>query len=272
MLTVGNGAYWTRQLLSEQLAVLGLRAGDAVMTHAGLRAVGPMLNGPDALIGAILDVVGPAGTLLVYVSWDEQYEDALEAGGYVPAALKPHLPPFDPARSRANRDHGVFAEFARTTPGAFRSTNPGTSVVALGHRAEWFTANHALQYGFGPDSPFAKLVAAGGQVLMIGAPLDTMSLLHHAEHLADIPGKRIMRVEVPLWLNGGVSWQLIEEFDTTDPVVDGLPADYFAHIVTDFLAQGGGQRGQIGHADAVLVPAADVIAYAVEWLEERFTK
>ncbi len=83
---------------------------------------------------------------------------------------------------------GILAEFIRTTPGARRSGNPGASVAAIGAQAEWLTADHPLDYGYGPGSPLAKLVEAGGKVLMAGAPPDTMTLLHHAEHLARIPG------------------------------------------------------------------------------------
>jgi aminoglycoside 3-N-acetyltransferase len=46
-------------------------------------------------------------------------------------------------------------------------------------------------------------VAARGKVLMVGAPPDTMTLLHHAEHLARIPGKRIRRYEVPFATTAG---------------------------------------------------------------------
>ncbi len=270
MLPVGDTAYWTRHALGEHLRALGLQPGDAVMVHAGLRAIGPLLNGPDTLIDALLDVLGSGGTLLCYVNWNQQYEDALDADGRVPDVLKPHIAPFDPARSRASRDHGVFAEFVRTTPGAHRSGNPGASVAAIGGRAEWFTAHHPLNYGYGPDSPFAKLVSAAGKVLMVGCPLDTMSLLHHAEHLAQIPGKRIFRMEIPIWQNGQTNWHLMEEFDTIDPVVDGLPADYFATVVEDFLASGQGRRGQVGNAPAVLIPAAAMTTFAVYWLERRF--
>ena len=57
----------------------------------------------------------------------------------------------------------------RTTPGARRSGNPGASMAALGGRAEWFTADHALDYGYGPQSPLGKLVEADGKTLMLGA-------------------------------------------------------------------------------------------------------
>jgi len=132
MLALANQRFWTRRLLRSHLQAIGLAAGDAVMVHAALRSVGPMINGPDTLIEAILDVVGPDGTLLSYVDWNPQYEDAVDQEGRVPEALKPDISPFDPERSRACRDYGAFAEFVRTTPGALRSGNPGASCAAIG--------------------------------------------------------------------------------------------------------------------------------------------
>jgi len=64
-------------------------------------------------------------------------------------------------------------------------------VVAIGALAEWITADHPYQFGYGEGSPFDKIVQANGQVLMLGAPLDTITLLHYAEHMARIPGKRL---------------------------------------------------------------------------------
>lgn len=270
MLTPANQRFWTRSLLRSHLEAIGMAAGDSVMVHAALRSVGPMVNGPDTLIDAILDVVGPDGTLLSYVDWNPQYEDDVDQEGRVPEALKPDIPPFDPERSRASRSYGAFAEFVRTTPGALRSGTPGASFAAIGGKAAWFTTDHPLQYGYGEESPFARLVESKGKILMAGAPLDTMSILHHAEHLAQIPGKRIRRIEVPLLINGKTEWRMIEEFDTADPVVEGLEENYFAMIVEEFLTEGRGSAGAIGSASSILVPAADIVAFAVQWLEQRF--
>ncbi|MHA6688941.1 aminoglycoside 3-N-acetyltransferase [Devosia sp. A449] len=255
---------WTRSALAQQLTALGLRPGDAVLTHAGLRSVGPILGGPDALIAALGDAVGPDGTILAYCDW--AYDDR----DYPDHALRPQVPPFDPERSRATRDNGAFPELLRTTPGARRSGNPGASCAALGGRADWFVADHALDYGYGPHSPFGKLVAANGKTLLVGAPLDTMTLLHHAEHLANLPNKRVRRYEAPMLINGRSVWRHFEEFDTSDPVVDGLADDYFADVVDAFLASGQGRRGQIGHAPSVLVDAPAIVAFAIDWLERRF--
>ena len=67
----------------------------------------------------------------------------------------------------------------------------------------------------------------------------------------------------------GVEWRTLEEFDTSDPVVDAFAEDYFAEIVRDFLASGQGTRGRVGEADSVLVDAPAVCAFAVAWMEEH---
>jgi len=259
----------TRRTLAAQLRQIGLEAGDAVMVHAALRSAGRILGGPDALIDALHDTIGPGGTILVYTDWSDDYHDLLDDDGNVPAELRDDIPPFDPVASRSRRANGAIAELVRTRAGARRSANPGASFAAVGGRAEWFTADHALDYGYGERSPFAKLVQARGKVLMLGAPLDAMSLLHHAEHLARIPGKRVVRTEAPILVEGRTVWRRFEEFDTSDPVVAGLPGDYFATVVEEFLATGRGTRGTVGDAPSVLVPAAEMTDFAVRWLEDR---
>lgn len=231
------------------------------MVHAGLRRLGPIIGGPDQLIAALRDAVGADGTLLAYADW--QGQEDIDAG-----APRVDVAPFDPRASRASRDNGAFPELLRTTPGACRSASPGASVVALGARAAWFTADHPLDYGYGPGTPFAKLVEARGKVLMLGAPLDTMTLLHHAEHLADIP-HRIVRYATPILVDGQVIWRDFEEFDTFNPPGD-LPEDYMAALVGDYLAMGNGLQGSVAAAQATLIEAASIMPFAVSWLERHF--
>jgi aminoglycoside 3-N-acetyltransferase len=234
--------------------------GDSVLVHAALRTVGPVVGGADSILWALRDAVGPEGTILSYTDWQSE-DDIVDR-----PEMREHIPPFDPLSSRSIRDVGFFPEMLRTTPGASRSRNPGASMAAIGGGAEWFTSDHALDYGYGPDSPLGKLVDADGKTLMLGAPLDTMTLLHHAEHLADFAPKRIRRYESPLLIDGETVWRWFEEFDTGDPP-DGLDYDYFATIVEDFLATGKGRRGTVGAAPCVLVEAKEIVTFAVDWIE-----
>ncbi len=236
-----------------------------MLVHAALRKVGPVIGGADAVLWALRDAVGPAGTVLGYTDW-ESNEDT-----YGDPELRPHVLPFDPLASRAIRENGFFPEMLRTTPGARRSGSPGASVAAIGGKAEWFTADHPLDYGYGPGSPLAKLVESGGKTLMLGAPLDTMTLLHHAEHLAEFAPKTVKRYQAPLLVDGVVVWREFEEFDTSEPP-EGLPGDYFATIVGAFLEGGSGRQGLVGAAPSVLVEAREIVPFAVEWIERAMAR
>lgn len=131
--------------------------------------------------------------MLVYTSWDSRHDDLMDDDGRVLPKWRDHVPGFDRQASRAVRMNGIIAEFVRTMPGAHRSANPGASVAAVGKLAEWITADHPQDYGYGEGSPFAKLVEQGGRVLMVGAPWDTITLVHHADHLASLPDKLVRR-------------------------------------------------------------------------------
>jgi aminoglycoside 3-N-acetyltransferase len=223
------------------------------------------MGGAQTILDALLDTVGPEGTVIGYVDWDGQ--DDVEGH----PELREHARPFDPATSRSVRDNGWFPEMLRTTPGAFRSANPGASMAAIGAKAQSLTANHKLDYGYGPDTPLSRLVEADGKTLIIGATLDHMTLLHHAEHLAEFSPKRIRRYETPMLIDGQVVWKSFEEFDTSDPP-DGMADDYFATIVEDFLATGKGKRGTLGAAPSVLVKAREIVPFAVRWIERAMAR
>ena len=55
---------WTETQLTDDLRILGLEEGDAVLVHTSLRAVGPMEAGAETLMRAFRSVLGTSGTLL----------------------------------------------------------------------------------------------------------------------------------------------------------------------------------------------------------------
>jgi aminoglycoside 3-N-acetyltransferase len=167
------------------------------MVHASVRNVGPVTGGVNVIIQSLLDAIGPAGTLVAYVDFEPFYDEEDE---------ETDIPVFDKRIARAARDHGILHEAIRTWPGALRSDHPDAGVVAIGGRAEWIVADHPFQYGYGDGSPFDKVLQENGRVLMLGAPLDTITLLHYAEHHARIPDKRIRRYRRTMPGADGPEW------------------------------------------------------------------
>ena len=56
------------QELANDFGKLGIRAGDTVMLHASVRAVGEVAGGPDAIHLAVKSALTPDGTLMMYAS------------------------------------------------------------------------------------------------------------------------------------------------------------------------------------------------------------
>lgn len=139
-------------------------------------------------------------------------------------------------------------------------------MVAVGARARELTQDHPRDYGYGAGSPLAKLVASQGKVLMLGAPLDTITLLHHAEFLAKLRHKAIVHYRCPVLQDGLTVWIDVEDYNTGQE----HDAYTFEGIAQEYLAAGRGQQGQVGNATSYLFDATDLIAFAVAWLEERF--
>jgi aminoglycoside 3-N-acetyltransferase len=224
------------------------------------------MGGPNVIIQALLDSLTPAGTLMMYAGWEDlpDYLDEL-APDLRQTYLDQH-PPFDPATSRSVRENSILAEFLRTWPGSQRSLNPEASIVANGAQAPWITHDHPFNYGYGAGSPLEKLVARGGHILMLGASLDHVTLLHYAEYRARLRHKNVVHYPCPVLREGRKVWVTIEDFDTGES-----HADYsFEEITTAYLAAGYGNQGKVGNANAYLLEAASLTAFAIQWLEERF--
>jgi aminoglycoside 3-N-acetyltransferase len=106
-------------------------------------------------------------------------------------------------------------------------------------------------------------VHLGGKILMLGSDHDTVTFLHYAEHIVDIPGKRVSRFKVPTDENGRRIWRDMEEFDSSEGAHPSWPERFFAEIVDGYLAATGNAGGRVGDAESYLMDARGLLDYAL---------
>jgi aminoglycoside 3-N-acetyltransferase len=262
----------TLSRIVRDLKSLGLQRRDTIMLHSSVKSIGWVVGGPDTVLQAIINILGDKGTLMMLAGWEDNPYHLPEWPKDKQLAYLEECPPFDPATSRANRKWSILNEYLRTRPGALRSSHPEGSFVAVGPLAEHITENHLWQYGYGTGSPLAKLCDKDGKVLIIGAPLNTITLLHYAEFLADVSDKRVIHYKMPVMRQGKRVWVDLEEYDTSRGIVDWQGEDYFAIIGREYLLSGKGTSGKVGEAQSYLFDANDLVKFAVRWMERTFKK
>jgi aminoglycoside 3-N-acetyltransferase len=248
---------------------LGIRAADTVMLHASVRAVGEVAGGPDQIHLALKSVLTPEGTLMMYASCPRYY-DELGRGNLTmeqEREIREKLPAFDPITARSARDNGALVEFLRTYPDS-RVNRHVARFVFWGKQTDHLISPQSWNYAFGADSPVERFLLLGGKIVMLGSDHDAVTFLHYVEHVANIPGKRIARYQVPVIENGHRVWRAMEEFDTSgDGVHANWPDRFFAKIVDSLLTKTGNEGGRVGDAMTYILSARELMDFALPLME-----
>jgi aminoglycoside 3-N-acetyltransferase len=227
----------SRDAVTDQLRTLGVEAGGVLLVHTSFRAVRPVEGGPRGLIDALRAALGPEGTL-VMPSWTGDDDN-----------------PFDPTTTPPAEDLGVVADTFWRLPGVVRSEHL-FAFAAAGPRAAEITADPLPLPPHIPESPVGRVHDRDGQVLLLGVNHDADTTLHLAELLAGVPYHipkhcTVLRDGRPVRIEYGENDHCCARFTLADP----------------WLRERGLQsEGRVGHADARLVRARDVVRVALEHL------
>jgi len=225
-----------------------------------MSSVGFVAGGTQAVVQALLETLGPQGTLVVPTHTPENCDPAGWQHPPVPQdwwpVIREQTPGFDPGRT-PSRWMGVIAETVRTWPGAMRSNHPQVSCAAVGAQAAEIVVTHQLDDAHGERSPLGAVYRLDGKVLLLGCGYSSNTSLHLAEWRQDSPRRGAVGASVlaPNRTSRWITW------------VDVLPdEDDFEQLGVDFEATGAVRRGTVGNAAACLMSQRALVDYAAGWM------
>lgn len=251
----------TRKNLAADLHQLGLAPKMIVLAHSSLSSLGWVCGGPVTVVQALMDVITPAGTLVMPTHSGDYSDPAQWQDPPVPSEwwsiIRETMPAFDP-QVTPTRGMGQVVEVFRTWPQVLRSFHPTVSFAAWGQHAAAITMRHSLDNSLGEESPLARLYELNGWVLLLGVGYDSSTCFHLAEYRS-AGAKRIER-GAPV-LEVGRVWKSYTDIE--------FDSDCFIEMGQAFEQAGHVKVSKAGAATTKLFPVRCAVDFAVNWLRKR---
>ncbi len=200
-----------------------------MLVHSALRTFGRVEDGADAVATALVDLVGPRGTVVA------------------PAFTFAHEAEADPLIDPLSdvSEMGAITEAVRRRSDAHRSVAYRHSFAAVGRRAELLASVDHRLHPFDLRSSFGVMLGLDTQVLLLGVTYSNSTSHHFAEFVCDVPYRWVMRRSVRLRRPDGQIVEATMEDWQPRPSADG---SYYGSRATDFNRLGRmlEERGLVG--------------------------
>jgi aminoglycoside 3-N-acetyltransferase len=239
----------TRDQVMATLKAVGLGRSDGVMVHSALQFLGWPEGGAGMYYEALDLLLGLRsldGTLVVPTF----------NFGFA------HGQPFDQAHTPAEElNAGTFPEYIRQRPEAKRSPHPLQSVAAVGAWADDLSGRDTSS-AFDPGSAFDRMLELDFTLVLLGASVDAISMLHYVEQRLQVPYRFWKKFTGEVTLPGRPpevrTYRMYARYRKLNPQLDYSP------IQAELERRGGWSSTPLNYGTVAACRARDFVAVAEE--------
>ena len=229
----------TQDDIVKGLTDLGVRRGSLMMVHSSLSAIGEVEGGAEAVVDALLAVLGPDGTLVV---------PTFTNPSAVPEVNDPEWI-FDPVRTPSAM--GAITNALRARPAAVRTIHVWYSIAALGRLADRVISAGGSS-AWDSESSMAWVLRNEGWLLLLGVPYQNLTAIHIWEVEFGVDYRDDYDVERRMRLLDGSLQPFVSRVHAP---AEGHPGGDFNRFGERLESAGHVNVGHVGNAMARLFPA-----------------
>lgn len=158
-----------QEQIYDALEAIGITDGDGVLVHSAIQFLGAPVGGVGVYFEALKSIIGPMGTLVV-PAFNFEFPNSQE---------------FDPLAT-PSKGMGAFSEYIRQHPDSKRTLHPMQSVACNGKYAGDL-AGRDTPSAFDDGSAYDRMLELDFKLLLLGANVQSVSMLHYSEQRARVP-------------------------------------------------------------------------------------
>jgi aminoglycoside 3-N-acetyltransferase len=162
----------TPQVLEQALTTLGITKGDGLLVHSSLHLLGKPSEGIGTYFNVLRKVIGEEGTIVVPTFTLDYPTTQVFVREKTPS-----------------KNMGSFSEYVRQFPESFRTSHPLQSVAVCGFYARDLAGRDTTS-AFEEASAFARMLELDFKLLLLGADIQSASMVHYCEAKASVPYRK----------------------------------------------------------------------------------
>ena len=181
-----------REVKKEQvcsaLKAVGVSPGDGLLVHSAIQFLGRPVGGVAMYYESLCEVLeigqhSQTTSNQVPATSNQIILDTLAVPTFNFGFARGE--PYDP-QTTPSEGMGSFSEYVRQLPEARRTPHPMQSLAAIGRCADDLAGRDTLS-AFDPGSAFERMLDLDFKLLLLGADIQAVSMLHYSEQRANVP-------------------------------------------------------------------------------------
>ncbi|HCY06986.1 MAG: AAC(3) family N-acetyltransferase [Erysipelotrichaceae bacterium] len=252
----------TKDEIIQGLLKVGVMPGMTLEVHGSLSSFGFVIGGAQSVVDALLEVLGPEGTLLMPLHMGLNSEPSSWYNPSIEIELidkvREAIPPFDKMASEAY-GMGALVDNLRRRDGVVTSSHPNVAFIAKGKYANLLCNHQSLHFPLSSESPVARLYEIKGFCLLLGVDFDRCTSMHLSEYATDC---RSIVVKGSCVIQGGKKvWKKYLDLDLNSDefLIPGRALESLGKVI----------KGKIGSCQVKFFSINDAVDEATRYFETK---